>query len=195
MTDAEVSDNELVSRIKAGDYDAFETLVRRYHEKVHRLVFGMLQNESETEEVVQEAFLNIFRNITKFEGKSAPGTWIYRIAANASLMRLRSRRRKPLLALEDFPNAETPGSIWPTGAWADQPDDKLLNAELQERIQDAIAHLPEKYRMVILLRDVEGLSNNEIADTLGLSLPTVKARIHRARIFVRETLAKYFVGK
>lgn len=188
------TDRDLFSAAKSGDYQAFEEIVRRYHDKVYRLAFGMMKSDAEAEEVVQDTFLNVFRHLDSFRADAAPGSWLYRIAANSALMRLRTKRRKPLLSIEDMP----PGvdgdarSIWPMGLWGETPDDKLLTKELLARIQDAIARLPEKYRLVLLMRDVEGLDNAEVADTLGLTLPTVKARLHRSRLFVRDEIERYF---
>lgn len=188
-------DAELLDAARAGDYSAFETLVHRYRDRVYRLALGMMHDADEAEEVAQETFLNIFRGLRRFRGESSVGSWVYRVAANACLMRLRGRRRKPLLSIDDtLPGfADTGGAtLTPPGDWARQPDDKLLSSELGKHIDSAIAELPEKYRMVLLLRDVEGLSNEEVADTLGLTVPTVKSRLHRSRLFVRERLEAYF---
>jgi RNA polymerase sigma-70 factor (ECF subfamily) len=194
----QVTDRDLVRAAQGGDYEAFEEIVRRYHDRVFRLAYGMTKSDSEAEEVVQDTFLNVFKNLRSFRADSAPGSWIYRVAANSALMRLRTKRRKPLLSVEDLPAAEnggTEGGLWPVGAWARQPEDKLLSQELQTRLETAIAHLPEKYRLVLLLRDVEGLNNEEVADTLGLTVPTVKARLHRSRMFVRDEIDRYFKQK
>lgn len=188
------TDRDLFSAAKSGDYQAFEEIVRRYHDRVYRLAYGMMKNEAEASDVVQDTFLNVFRHLDSFRADAAPGSWIYRIAANSALMRLRTKRRKPLLSIEDAP-AGTDGdtrSIWPVGEWTQAPDDKLLTKELMARIEDAISRLPEKYRLVLLMRDVEGMDNAEVADTLGLTLPTVKARLHRSRLFVRDEIERYF---
>lgn len=190
------TDLDLFHAAQRGDYDAFEQIVRRFHDRVYRLAYGMTKNQTEAEEVVQDTFLNVFRSLASFRADSSPSTWIYRVAANSALMRLRTKRRKPLLSLDEVPNgASTNGnveSLTPPGAWSRQPDEKLLTKELGTIIDAAVDQLPEKYRLVLLLRDVEGLSNEDVASTLGLTLPTVKSRLHRSRMFVRERLEDYF---
>lgn len=196
---APVSDIALFAAARDGDYGAFEEIAERYHGKVYRLVIGMTKNHVDAEEVVQETFLNVFRNLASFKGESAPGSWIYRIAVNAALMRLRSQRRKPLLSLEDRAigaGVDVDVPFWsPSSNWARQPDDRLLSKELGAHIEAAMDKLPEKYRLVLLLRDVEGHSNEDVAHALGLTLPTVKSRLHRARLFVRHELELYFAKK
>ena len=192
---AAASDIDLFAAAQAGDYGAFEAVVKRFHQRVYRLVYGLTKSVQDAEEVVQETFLNVFRGLPSFKNESAPGSWIYRIAVNAALMRLRSRKRKPLLSIED----KKPGldsldeaGVWPRSNWARRPDDGLLSKELVTHVADAIERLPEKYRLVLLLRDVEGQSNEEAAHALGLTLPTTKSRLHRARLFVRHELERYF---
>lgn len=193
---AEQKDLQLFEAAQKGDFEAFEEIVRRYHDKVYRLAFGMTQNQTDAEEVMQDAFLKIFRGLSTFRGHSSPASWIYSVAANSALMRLRQRRRRPTLSIEDLPPTVVGNGgkrpVWEPGEWTRQPDDRLLTQELGDYLWRAIAELPEKYRLVLLLRDVEGLSNNEVALTLGLTLPTVKARLHRSRLYVRETLERYF---
>lgn len=193
------SDSELFERAQNGDTEAFERIVARFRDRVYRLAYGMMKNETDAEEVVQDAFLNLFRSLPTFRADSSPGTWIYRVAANSALMRLRTKRRKPLVSLDDLPQgqrARTLGeSIAPPGAWARDPGDKLLNDELGKHVFDAIEGLPEKYRLVLLLRDVEGLSNEEVAESLGLTIPTVKSRLHRSRLYVRDKVDAYLKKK
>jgi RNA polymerase sigma-70 factor, ECF subfamily len=158
----------------------------------------MMKSSAEAEEVVQDTFLNVFRKLDSFRSDSAPGSWIYRIAANSALMRLRTKRRKPLLSIEDVPPGFENGglkALWPVGDWTRQPEEKLLDKELLRHLEEAIERLPEKYRLVLLLRDVEGLNNEEVAEALGVTLPTVKARLHRSRMFVRGELDDYFKEK
>ena len=192
------TDLELMEAAQAGDYPAFEELVRRYHDRVFRLAFGMTKSVHDAEEVVQDTFLNAFRSLASFRRDSAPGSWIFRIAANSALMRLRTKRRKPFLSIEEVPASaddRRKRAMWPTSEWSRQPDEKLLSRELAHHLEDAIERLPEKYRLVLMLRDVEGLNNEQVADALGLTLPTVKARLHRSRLFIRDELDRYFGGK
>ena len=188
------SDHDLLAAVRAGDFGAFEEIVRRYRDRIYRMAHGMTASPSEAEEVVQETFLSLFRSLASFRGDSAVGTWIFRVASNTALMALRRRRRKPLLSIEDSIPEGVPVTrgLGPSGEWARQPDEKLLSKELGSHIQRALARLPEKYRLVLLLRDVEGLSNDEVAEALGITVPTVKSRLHRSRLFVRDELERYF---
>src|SRR4051812_24468868 len=118
---SERTDTELIVAAKAGDYDAFEEIVRRYRDRIYRLARSMTRSDTEAEEVVQDAFLSLFRGLQQFRGESSPSSWIYRVATNAALMRLRTRRRKPLLSLEDQPPPVTESvkdAIWAKGNWA-----------------------------------------------------------------------------
>ena len=195
----QADDVQLMEHAAQGNYAAFEELARRYHERVYRLAFGMTKSSSDAEEVVQETFLNVFRHLGSFKRESAPGSWIYRIAVNAALMRLRTRRRKPLLSLDDpgtpNGNAGAHEPFWSASGWARQPDDALISSELGAQVEEAMDKLPEKYRLVLLLRDVEGHSNEDVAHSLGLTVPTVKSRLHRARLFMRQELELYFQRK
>jgi RNA polymerase sigma-70 factor (ECF subfamily) len=198
VSQADRSDLDLVDAARGGDYAAFERLVLRFRDRVYRLARGMTANEAEAEEVVQDTFLSVFRKIATFRGDSSVSSWVYRVAANAALMRMRRERRKPLLSIEDTsPDFTEDGTrfIDAPGEWARQPEEQLLDRELGARIESAIGELPEKYRLVLLLRDVEGLSNEEVADTLGVTVPTVKSRLHRSRLFVRDELETYFRKK
>ncbi len=209
QADAVPTDAQLVTAAAEGSYDAFETLVGRYHHRIYRLATVMTQSGLDAEEVVQETFLSVFRHLKDFRHRSAVGTWIWRIATNAALMRLRSRRRKPLLSLEErglshdllVSDAGRLSEVSLAGlsqgsqkSWAKAGDEHMLTQELRQHLTAAISALPEKYRMILLLRDVEGYSNDDVAEALGLTMPTVKARLHRARLFVRQHLEVYFNG-
>lgn len=189
------SDMALFKAAQRGDDAAFEMIVRSFRERVYRLVFGMTKHETDAEEVVQDTFLNLFRSLPLFRADSSPSTWVYRIAANSALMRLRTKRRKPLVSVEDVSLTQRDPalgeSIQTPGSWVRDPVHKALDRELREHIFDAIDELPQKYRMVLLLRDVEGLSNEEVAETLGLTVPTVKSRLHRSRLHVRDKVDEY----
>ena len=192
---ATATDVALLSAAQVGDFTAFEAIVQRYHNRVYRLVIGMVKNPLDAEEVVQETFLSAFRGLGSFKYESSPKTWISRIAVNAALMRLRALRRKPLLSLEDHhagcePRDDVP--FWAPSSWNRLPEAAALSAELRTTIGQAVDKLPEKYRLVLLLRDVEGNNTEEVATTLGLTCPTVKSRLHRARLFVRQELETYF---
>lgn len=189
------SDDQLVALAKQGDFDAFEQLVTRHQDRVYRLVLRFVRNEHEAQEVVQETFLSIWRNLDGFKGESQFGSWLYRIAANAALMRLRSQRRHPEVSTEELP-ADVIESREPAHHggenWARRPDDQLQTNELRSHIQRAVDSLPEMYRSVFIIRDVEGLSTEETAEILGITVPTVKTRLHRARLQLRRTITDYF---
>lgn len=189
------TDVALLDAAQHGNFASFEELVHRYRDRVFRLAYGMTKSASEAEEVVQDTFLSLFRALGTFRGHSTVASWIYRIAANSALMHLRRGRRKALVSIEDRPSAwHDDGKRWitPPGEWSRTPDEKLLSRELGTRLEQAIGRLPEQYRVVLILRDVEGLESDEVADALGLTLPTVKSRLHRARLFVRGELETYF---
>lgn len=197
-----VSDEELVARSKARDFDAFEELVTRHEDRVYRLAMRMMRNESDAQEVLQESLMSAWRSLPTFEGKAQFGSWLYRIAANAALMMLRSRRRHPQISVEELgPDAldqpQDPALASQLGAgldWSKRPDEQLQSEELRQHIQAAVDALPETTRTVFLVRDVEGLSTEETADMLGITIPTVKTRLHRARLSLRRAIGDYFAG-
>lgn len=195
----ELSDDALVQRARQRDLAAFETLVERHEEKIYRLAMRLVRNESDAQEILQETFLSAWRNLASFEGKAQFGSWLYRVAANAALMMLRTQRRRPAVSAEEL----GPGGLDEAahrddtgfhrrGDWSKRPDDQLQSTELQQKLQQAIDGLPEAQREVFLLRDVEGLSTEETADLLAITVPTVKTRLHRARLTLRDVIGRYF---
>jgi len=190
-----VTDEELVARARAKDFGAFEQLLDRYEDKIFRLAYRFVRNETEAKEILQDTFLSIWRKLDTFKGDAQFGNWLYRVAANTALMRLRAQRRHPEVSTEELPVGylDNYGQIPPAGEnWARRPDDELQSDELRRHIQSAVDVLPEIYRTVFLLRDVEGLSTEETGEILGISVPTVKTRLHRARIALRDTISGYF---
>lgn len=201
--DADTSDVELVARARDGDVDAFARLAERHQRQLYRLALRMMGNEADAEEVLQEAFLHAFQKLGEFRGDAAFNSWIYRITANSALMRLRRQRRSPeVLATEDRPTGELPAgpSFAPDGGYAEPPrsdwslraDDALHNQQLGQAIVRAVENLSEDYRVVFLMKDVDGLSNEQIADALGLTVPAVKSRLHRSRLALRGQLSEFF---
>ena len=189
------SDDELIARARAKDFAAFETLLGRYEDKVYRLAFRIVRNETDSKEILQETFVSIWRKLDTFKGDSQFGSWVYRIATNAALMRLRSQRRHPEVSTEELPIGylDNYGQPAPAGEnWSKRPDDQLQSSELRTHIQSAVDALPDIYRTVFIVRDVEGLSTEETAEALGISVPTVKTRLHRARIALRDAIGGYF---
>jgi RNA polymerase sigma-70 factor (ECF subfamily) len=154
----------------------------------------MCRNPSDAEDMVQETFLNVFRYLKDFRYETKFKNWIYRIAASTCIKKRRKSKFAPEreLSLEEFIPKDEAEAQTPTPEWALLPLDSLLNAELADMINQAIQSLPEKYRLVIVLRDIEGFSTAETAQILGLSASNVKVRLHRARLFLRDKLKGYF---
>jgi RNA polymerase sigma-70 factor (ECF subfamily) len=195
---AVVTDEDLVARARTKDFAAFEELVDRYEDKIFRLAFRFVRNETEAKEIVQDTFLLVWRKLDTFKGDSQFGSWLYRVATNTALMRLRAQRRHPEISTEELPvdYLDNYGQVPAAGEnWAKRPDDELQSDELRRRIQKAVDELPEIYRTVFIIRDVEGLSTEETAEVLEISIPTVKTRLHRARLALRDAITRYFDQK
>jgi len=182
------SDEELVQRAQQDDDRAFGNLVERYETKVYSLAMKMLRNPEDAEDVLQDTFLRAYRGIKSFQGNSTFSTWIYRITANSALMRLR-KKQLPTVSIDDADERETPINI---ADWSPGPVEQLLTKETQKAMDEAIEALPPEFKQVFILRDVEELSNAEVAEILDLSVAAVKSRLHRARLKVRNRLALYF---
>jgi RNA polymerase sigma-70 factor (ECF subfamily) len=192
--EAHPGDAELVERLKTGDREAFGALLRRHQGKVYRLAMNMTRSPQDAEEVTQDVFLAVYRKIGEFDGRAAFSTWLYRVASNAALMKLRGRRSEPHLSIEEEGPAFAPDGHFarPVADWSELPEDRLLSAERRRVLEQAIDALPPDYKAVVVLRDVEGLSNPEVAEVLGATVLAVKSRLHRARLALRERLAAYF---
>jgi len=190
----ELDDAELVKLAQAGDTRAFDELVRRYRDKVYRLSYKILRHEEDAAEALQDAFLSAFRGLKNFKAESTFSTWLYRIATNASLMKYR-RRRDGHVSLEQSQSNDGSGEPMQIPDWSQQPLNELLNHETRDVMDEGVGKLPEELRTVFVLRDVEGLSNAEVAEVLGLSVAAVKSRLHRARIALRDRLNRYFADK
>jgi RNA polymerase sigma-70 factor, ECF subfamily len=196
MSASTTEPDDLLERLKAGDNDAFAWLVHRYSGKVYAIGLSMLRNEQDARDVLQETFLNVHRSVGGFRGDASLGGWVGRIATNNSLMKLRTRRRKPETSLE-LPTAgdddeRRDRDIVDTTPWSDKLTE---NRELGARIRAAVDALPENYRMVLILADYREMSMREISEALDLSVPNVKTRLHRARLTVRQNLAEYLAGE
>lgn len=189
---AEQSESALVAASKAGDYDAFEQLVNRYERKIYRLGLNITGNPEDAEDVLQEAFLKAFENLPRFREDSRFYTWIVRIAVNQALMKLRKRRSDKSVSLDD--PIEEGGEVIPRdfADWKPNPEQLLGRTETRDILEKAVQDLPPSFRTVFMLRDVEGLSTEETAEVLGLTISAVKARLFRARLRLREELSKFF---
>jgi RNA polymerase sigma-70 factor (ECF subfamily) len=187
-------DAALVDALRREDPDAASALVETYGDRVYRLARRITGSNEDAEEVAQDALWTAARKIGTFKGESAFGSWLYRITANAAYMKLRSRRAKSAeISLEDvLPSLDEEGRHFePMDDWSPRVDEQALQGELRGVLEEAIAALPPDYRTAVVLHDIEGLSNPDIAEALGISLPAVKSRIHRSRLFLRQRLSDY----
>ncbi len=186
----EAKDLELIERAKTGDKKSLSNLVAKYEKTVFSFAFKVCRNRDKAENTMQETFISVIKSLHQFDGNSKFSTWLYRIVVNHCLMLARSESRHSQFQSfdDDEISIEEPG----VEHWTDLPAEKVLNDELKTLMEEAIQKLGPEYRMVFLLRDVEGLSTQETADTLSLSVPAVKSRLHRARFFLRNELRSYF---
>lgn len=186
------TDLALVKRLQAGDRSVFRELVRRHQEKVYRLSLRLTRDESKAQDAMQDAFLQVFRKIDQFQEQSAFTTWLYRITVNAALMRMRTERRHRETSLDDAsPRYTEQGEMAePVDDWAPAVDDEVGNRELAVHAREAVDALPDAYRSVFMLREVEELSTEDVAQILDLTIPTVKTRLHRARLALRKAIAE-----
>ncbi|MFQ5881478.1 MAG: RNA polymerase sigma factor [Candidatus Methylomirabilales bacterium] len=194
---ARFPESEILERLKAGDKKAFAAIVDRYSAQTYRLARAITQNPQDAEEVVQDVFLTIFQKIGSFEGRSAFGTWLYRITVNAAMMKVRRREDRVEEDLERWlPVFDAEGRhLQPVEDWSANPEKALLQQERCEAVHQALAALPAEYRAVVALRDLQGLSGEEVAEILGLTVAAVKSRLHRGRLALRGKLAAYFGRK
>lgn len=188
-----LDDNVLLEELRKGAPQAAEMLFDRFHGKIYSLAMSILKNESDAEEATQDVFLTVVQKAHTFKGNSALYSWIYRICVNTCLMRLRGKRRGETVSIEDFMPVFTEDGMHASliDDWSKEVERKALDKELGQVIKQFTGNLSEKYRVVFVLSDVEGLSNEETAQILGLTVPAVKSRLHRARLYLREQLARY----
>jgi RNA polymerase sigma-70 factor (ECF subfamily) len=190
---ADASDEALAAQAAGGDEAAFEALVARYQQRVFRLA-ARLTSETDAPDVLQETFLQVYRNLQGFRGESRFSTWLYRIATNASLMLRRARARRPAESLEGYlPQFDAKGKLVPTPEAlrvASQVDEMLDRQALAEKARAAIDRLPDIYREAFVLRDLEELPTSEVAQVMDLEPAAVRQRVHRARLMVREYLSE-----
>lgn len=187
-------DFDLIRAINTGQTDKFHDLVKRYEQKLYNFSLRMCRDHSDAEDMIQETFLNVFRYLKDFRYETKFKNWLYKVAASTCIKKRRKSKFAPEkeLSLDDFLPAnetEVPDHV---PDWALMPLDKLLNQELSNTINQEILSLPKKYRLVIVLRDIEGFSTTETAQILSLSPSNVKVRLHRARLYLRDKLKGYF---
>jgi RNA polymerase sigma-70 factor (ECF subfamily) len=191
------SDEQLLLKdVAAGNAGALEVLMSRYSSRVYRLAYGITRNQADAEEIVQDVFFQMVRKGGDFEGRAALGSWIYRVTTNVALNKRRGKRRELETSLEEcLPAWEADGHRagpreYLVTDWSPRPDDELLSGESRRILEEAIDRLPDHYRAVLVLKDVEELSNEEVAVAVGDSVPAVKTRLHRARMALREILTR-----
>lgn len=185
-------DGPLIERVLAGDQAAFTELVKLYQGKVYQLALRLTGNQMDANDVLQEVFLSVYQKIHTFRGAAAFSSWLYRITANASFARLNQRKRAAAVSLEDvLPAVENQDPKNSFSEWSQSPDTILFNKEAREALEKAISALPEEFRTVVVLRDIENLSNQEVGEILNLSVAAVKSRLHRARLALRKQLGDF----
>lgn len=191
--------NEIsLEKLIAGDRAEFARLIDIYSSSIYRLGLKMLGNPQDAEDVLQNTFMNALLHLSSFEGRASISTWLYRIAANEALMLIRKRRPEVSLEQETQPDeAESLEDLKPSifADWSSLPETELLSTEGKELLDAAIQNMPEKLRIVFVLRDIEGLSINETAAALNLTETNVKTRLVRARMYLRERLSKYYMER
>lgn len=187
-----LADSDTLTALRAGDPAALAALFDAHADKLYRLALSLLRDPAEAEDIVQETFVKVMTRLEQFEGRARLETWLYRVAYNASLDRLRRKRADPLP--DDEPEADGESLPMPQSFvdWSVTPEAALLGAEAGAVLEAAVQQLPDSLRVVFLLRDVEGFSTEEAAEALGVSVAAAKVRLHRARLALRERLAGYF---
>jgi len=193
----ELSDQELINKfVNDNDDQAFELIVSRYMEKIYNLAYRITRDHYQSEDVLQEVYITLIKKLHTFRGESKFSSWLYRITANASYMLLRAEKKyEHDLSLEDYVPYDSKGTLMGRihhKDWSSRPDIVIYIKEALEILEKAVDELPEAYRVVFYLRDIEGLSNEEVSQVLEISVPAAKSRIHRARLYIRDKVSDYF---
>jgi RNA polymerase sigma-70 factor (ECF subfamily) len=193
-----LSEAALLKRARGKDVAAFEELVRRTEDKLYQLAMRYVRNESDAQEILQNAYLSAWRSLPTFQGRAQFGCWMHRITVNASLMLLRTRNRHPEIAIHEVEPTELNGALGKAAQnpralndWTQTPDEGFQGAELRRYIERAVNALPESLKNAFVLREVNELSTNATAGELGASIPAIKTRLHRARKALRASLGNY----
>ena len=189
-----IDDADVLTRLRAGDPDAFELVVRTCGGRLLAVARRFVHTEEDAQDIVQSAYLNAFRSLDRFGGSCQLSTWLHRIVVNTALMKLRSRRRKPEQSIEELLPAfqEDGHHVEQFSDWAAPADELLQRQQTRAAVRACIAQLPENYREVLLLRDIEELSTQEVAAAMGLTPTAVKVRLHRARQALSTLLRREF---
>jgi RNA polymerase sigma-70 factor (ECF subfamily) len=188
-------ESSLVAQAQAGDQNAFSELVGHYERKIYRLAKNITRNDEDAEDVLQDAFLKAYTHLDSFKGDSKFYTWIVRIAVNEALMRLRKRKSDRSVPLDEPVELGEESVTREIAVWEDNPEQRYSKEEWRRILDEAVEGLKPDFRTVFVLRDIEELSTEETAETLGISVPAVKSRLLRARLALRETLTRQFRRK
>ena len=180
----EISDEEVVRRVAGGERELFELLLRRYNQRVYRAVRAVLRNPDDIEDVMQQAYVSAYRHLHQFEGRASFSTWMIRIAIREAS----ARNRKTLSHLQLVPELDGETIMNDVREPSPDPEERAVTTDLMQHVEAEVAALPETYRSVLLLREVEGLSTEETAECLEISTDVVKTRLHRARTMLRDAL-------
>jgi RNA polymerase sigma-70 factor (ECF subfamily) len=194
-------DRQLIARLQAGDETAVQDLADRYRPRIAQLAMRYMKNREDAEEVTQDVLMKVYRKVNAFRGDSAFSSWIYRITFNTAMSRLRTNRaeraadqeRDRLLATER-PNDESTRTLREPADWTHMPDEEVLRSQLRDAVAEAIDDLPEIYRAPVVLRDIQGLSTEEASTRLKVKDQTLKSRLHRGRVMLRERLTPFTDG-
>ena len=187
-------ERELIGRMQAGDSAAVAELATIYGPRIHQLAFRYMKNWEDAEEVTQDVLLKVFRKIDAFRGDAALSSWIYRITFNTAMSRLRTGRQARA-AEQQRPEPSQPDAAPREPAdWSALADDQVMRSEMREKLLAALTHLPEVYRIPVVLRDIQGLSTEEASAVLHVKTQTLKSRLHRGRLILREHLAEFAGG-
>ena len=189
-----VVEEELVREFQAGKREAYDKIADIYQKKIYSLSYNLTRNQMDAQDVTQEVLLTLFRKINMFQGKSAFSSWVYRITLNASYMKLRRKKKEPNISIDEVMPAFNGAGFQQEKIkdWSDNTESLMFTNETRSVIKKAVDLLPEKEKVVFLLRDVEGLSTEKTGEVLDLTVPAVKSRLHRARLFLRKKLSNYF---
>ncbi len=190
-------ERELIGRMQAGDPTAVTELASTYGPRIHQLAFRYMKNWEDAEEVTQDVLLKVYRKIEAFRGDAALSSWIYRITFNTAMSRLRTGRQARAIEqprIELSPVDSTPRAVQDPADWSSLADDQVLRREMREKLLGALTHLPEVYRVPVVLRDIQGLSTEEASAVLRVKTQTLKSRLHRGRLILREHLSAFAGG-
>lgn len=188
----QISDLELIKKFKAGSQVAFEELVERHESKMYSIALRYTKSSEDAEEVIQDVCITLYNKVQDFEGKSAFTSWLYRIVVNSSLMKLRKNRQEKATLMDDLTPISKQDYLQQNCEDFSRADVRSIQHETRAVLETAINKLADEYRSVFIMRDVDGLSNEEVSSILDISVPAVKSRLHRARLMLRKKLNAYW---